>query len=120
MKLDYDLTILEMQARALGVSGIVEQGWRGPVLDAVVIDRHFDPHREGRRTLADLCALYGVEIGRAHDASADAIASIGVLFALAVRTARSGTTTCMISTTPRSLGMTSGRTAMTHGGCRRG
>ena len=32
------------------------------------------------------CArLYGIEIGRAHDASADAIASIEVLFALAVR-----------------------------------
>ncbi len=85
MKLDYDLTILEMQARALGVPGIVEQGWRGPVLDAVVIDRHFDPDREGRRTLVDLCTLYGVEIGRAHDASADAIASIEVLLALAVR-----------------------------------
>jgi DNA polymerase III subunit epsilon len=85
MKLDYDLTILEMQARAVGVPGIVERGWRGPVLDAVVIDRHFDPDREGRRTLVDLCALYGVEIGRAHDASADAIASIEVLFALAVR-----------------------------------
>ena len=85
MKLDYDLTILELQARTLGVPGIVERGWRGPVLDAVVIDRHFDPDRAGRRTLVDLCALYGVEIGRAHDASADAIASIEVLFALAVR-----------------------------------
>jgi DNA polymerase III subunit epsilon len=85
MKLDYDLTILEMQARVIGVPGIVERGWRGPVLDAVVIDRHFDPDREGRRTLVDLCALYGIEVGRAHDASADAIASIEVLFALAVR-----------------------------------
>lgn len=85
MKLDYDLTILELQARTLGVPGIVERGWRGPVLDAVVIDRHFDPDRAGRRTLVDLCALYEVEIGRAHDASADAIASIEVLFALAVR-----------------------------------
>ena len=68
-----------------GRPGIVERGWRGPVLDAVVIDRHFDPDREGRRTLVDLCALYGIEIGRAHDASADAIASIEVLFALAAR-----------------------------------
>jgi DNA polymerase III subunit epsilon len=85
MKLDYDLTILEMQARAAGVQGIIERGWQGPVLDAVVIDRHFDPDREGRRTLVDLCAHYGIELGRAHDASADAIASIEVLFALAVR-----------------------------------
>jgi DNA polymerase-3 subunit epsilon len=55
------------------------------VLDAVVIDRHFDPDRKGRRTLIDLCAHYGIEIGNAHDASADAIASIEVLFAIAVR-----------------------------------
>ena len=55
------------------------------MLDAVVIDRHFDPEREGRRTLVDLCAHYGIEIGKAHDAVADATASIEVLFALAVR-----------------------------------
>ncbi len=85
MKLDYDLTILETQARDLFGSGPVEQGWCGPVLDVGVIDRHFDPDREGRRTLTDLCGHYGIEIGQAHDAVADATASIEVLFALAVR-----------------------------------
>jgi DNA polymerase-3 subunit epsilon len=85
MKLDYDLTILETQARDLFGSGPVEQGWCGPVLDAGVIDRHFDPDRKGRRTLTDLCGHYGIEIGQAHDAVADATASIEVLFALAVR-----------------------------------
>jgi DNA polymerase III subunit epsilon len=85
MKLDYDLTILETQARDLFGSGPIEQGWCGPVLDAGVIDRHFDPDREGRRTLTDLCGHYGIDMGRAHDAAADATASIEVLFALAVR-----------------------------------
>ncbi len=85
MKLDYDLTILDTQAKLLGGRGIIERGWCGPVLDAVVIDRHFDRDREGRRTLVDLCDLYGIDIGNAHDASADAIASIEVLFALAAR-----------------------------------
>ena len=85
MKLDYDLTILETQAKRLGGRGIVERGWCGPVLDAVVIDRHFDRDRKGRRTLVNLCEHYGIEIGNAHDASADAIASIEVLFALAAR-----------------------------------
>ena len=85
MKLDYDLTILETQARDLCGHGLVERGWCGPVLDAGVIDRHFDPEREGRRTLVDLCAHYGIEIGKAHDAAADATASIEVLFALALR-----------------------------------
>jgi DNA polymerase III subunit epsilon len=85
MKLDYDLTLLETQARELCGWGPIERGWCGPVLDAVVIDRHFDPDRKGRRTLVDLCAYYGIEIGHAHDASADATASIEVLFALALR-----------------------------------
>lgn len=85
MKLDYDLTILETQARDLFGSGPIERGWRGPVLDAGVIDRHVDPERQGRRTLTDLCAHYGIEMGQAHDAAADATASIEVLFALAVR-----------------------------------
>jgi DNA polymerase-3 subunit epsilon len=85
MKLDYDLTILETQARDLFGSGPIEQGWCGPVLDAGVIDRHFDPDRRGRRTLTDLCAHYGIEIDHAHDATADATASIEVLFALALR-----------------------------------
>jgi DNA polymerase-3 subunit epsilon len=85
MKLDYDLTILDTQAKRLGSPGLVERGWSGPVLDAVVIDRHLDPERQGRRTLVDLCDLYGIDISNAHDASADAIASVEVLFALSAR-----------------------------------
>ncbi len=85
MKLDYDLTILETQAVKLCNHGIVERGWCGPVLDAAVLDRHFDHGREGRRTLTDLCTHYGIELERAHDARADAIASVEVLFALASR-----------------------------------
>ena len=85
MKLDYDLTILDTQARRMGGRGIVERGWCGPVLDCAVIDRHFDRDRRGRRTLGHLCELYGIDIENAHDASADAIASVEVLFALAAR-----------------------------------
>lgn len=85
MKLDYDLTMLETQARDLLGAGPVARGWCGPVLDAGVIDRHFDPERRGRRTLSDLCLHYGIEISHAHDAVVDATASIEVLFALAVR-----------------------------------
>jgi DNA polymerase-3 subunit epsilon len=85
MRLDYDLTMLDIQAVQLGDPGLVERGWRGPVLDAAVLDRQFDSEREGRRTLCDLCDHYGVEFERAHDAFADAIASVQVLFALATR-----------------------------------
>jgi DNA polymerase-3 subunit epsilon len=85
MKLDYDLTILNTQSHRLGGSGIVERGWNGPVLDAVVLDRHLDRFRKGSRTLGALCTHYGVVIENAHDASADAIASVKVLLALSAR-----------------------------------
>jgi len=85
MKLDYDLTILDTQARRLHGAGLIEQGWTGPVLDAVVLDRHLDRFRPGRRTLGALCELYGVDIGHAHDATADAVASVRVLLALAAK-----------------------------------
>ncbi len=85
MKLDYDLTILDVLGNRFFGRGLVARGWRGPVLDAGVIDRHFDGERHGRRTLGDLCAHYGIELEGAHDAWADAVASIRVLFALADR-----------------------------------
>jgi DNA polymerase-3 subunit epsilon len=85
MKLDYDLTMLDTQAGRLSGGGLLARGWSGPVLDAVVLDRHVDQYRKGSRTLAALCAHYGVEIVNAHDASADAIASVGVLLALGAR-----------------------------------
>jgi DNA polymerase-3 subunit epsilon len=85
MKLDFDLTLLDAQAVLLCGRGLVARGWHGPVLDAGVLDRHFDPDRHGRRTLGDLCAHYGIPFENAHDASADAIASVQVLFALAER-----------------------------------
>jgi DNA polymerase-3 subunit epsilon len=85
MKLDYDLTMLDTQCRNHFGSGLFERGWNGPVLDAVVVDRHLDRYRPGRRTLVALCELYGVDIGTAHDASSDAIASINVLIAMTAR-----------------------------------
>jgi DNA polymerase III subunit epsilon len=83
MKLDYDLTMLDTQSRRLCGGGLFEQGWCGPVLDAVVLDRHHDRFRKGSRTLGALCAHYGVCIDNAHDAVADAMASAEVLVALA-------------------------------------
>lgn len=85
MKLDYDLTILDVLGTRLHGRGLATQGWSGPVLDAGLLDRHFDSGRTGRRTLSDLCAHYEVELDGAHDALADAVASVRVLFALAAR-----------------------------------
>lgn len=83
MKLDYDLTILDVLSSRFCGRGLAARGWSGPVLDAGVLDRHFDGGRHGRRTLGDLCAHYEVELEAAHDAWADAVASLRVVFALA-------------------------------------
>jgi DNA polymerase-3 subunit epsilon len=85
MKLDYDLTILDVLGTRFWGQGLARRGWRGPVLDVGVLDRHFDSERQGRRTLGGLCAHYEVELEDAHDAWADAVASVRVLFALADR-----------------------------------
>jgi DNA polymerase III subunit epsilon len=85
MKLDYDLTILDTQCRRFRGDGLFERGWGGPVLDAVVLDRHHDRYRKGSRTLGALCAHYGVIIENAHDAAADAVASAQVIIAQAAR-----------------------------------
>jgi DNA polymerase III subunit epsilon len=82
MKLDYDLTILDSCYRRETGRGLHEVGFRGPVLDALVIDRHIDRYRRGKRTLGDLCLHYGVAIDHAHDASSDATAAVNVVYAM--------------------------------------
>ncbi|MGH8986979.1 MAG: 3'-5' exonuclease [Acidimicrobiales bacterium] len=82
MKLDYDLTMLDSCCLRETGRGIVDDGFSGPVLDALVIDRHFDRYRRGKRTLADLCMHYGVAIDHAHDASSDARAALDVVRAM--------------------------------------
>ena len=52
MKLDYDLTIVDVLGSAVLGGGLVARGWRGPVLDAGVLDRHFDGERRvGERSV---------------------------------------------------------------------
>lgn len=85
MKLDYDLTMLDCCYRRAFGRGLCDDGFCGPVLDALVLDRHFDRYRKGRRTLGDLCCEYGVVIERAHDAVADAKATLDVLSAMCRR-----------------------------------
>ncbi|MGH9091241.1 MAG: exonuclease domain-containing protein, partial [Acidimicrobiales bacterium] len=85
MKLDYDLTILDVQCRLADGRGLEARGFGAPVLDVLVLDRHFDRFRKGRRTLGDLCAHYDVAIANAHDAAADAEATVDVLAAMCGR-----------------------------------
>ena len=53
------------------------------MLDPLIIDKQFDRFRKGKRTLVAVAAHYGVEIGNAHDAGEDAIASGKVMQHLA-------------------------------------
>ena len=85
VKLDYDLTMVDALCRAIDGRGLPERGWAGPVLDALVLDRHLDRYRKGRRTLVDLCEHYGVTIAAAHSADCDAEAAGAVLLSMAAR-----------------------------------
>lgn len=75
MNARYDLTMLDREARRHGLAPLPD-GF--PVIDPYVIDKHVDRYRKGGRKLTDLCAHYGVPIGDAHTADADAIAACRV------------------------------------------
>jgi DNA polymerase III subunit epsilon len=81
--LSYDLTMTDSCARNFKKAGLRELGWQGPVLDPLVMDRALDRYRKGKRTLGDICDVYGVVNAAAHDAGGDATASAFVLLAMA-------------------------------------
>ncbi|MGW7432609.1 exonuclease domain-containing protein [Streptomyces sp. NPDC054861] len=87
MNAPFDLTILDRELRRHRASSLGRYLQNTPlcVLDPRVLDRHLDRYRKGRRTLTDLCELYGVELEGAHDAAADATAAMDVVRAVARR-----------------------------------
>ncbi len=78
MNVGYDLTMVNSLCRRLGQATFEERFGVGPVMDILVIDRHFDKWRKGPRKLGDLCRQYGVDTGDAHSALDDARAALGV------------------------------------------
>lgn len=79
MNVSYDLTMLDVLARAHLGWGIAREGLY--VLDALVIDRHIDTYRSGERKIVNLAEHYGVELADAHNAAGDATAAIYVVAA---------------------------------------
>ncbi|WP_424211230.1 exonuclease domain-containing protein [Streptomyces sp. BI20] len=78
MNARYDLSLLDRECRRHGVASPAERlagRHRGTVIDPLVLDKHADRHRKGKRSLTALCAHYGVELQDAHDARADAVAA---------------------------------------------
>ncbi len=78
MNARYDLTLLDRECRRHGILPLGER-WpvnsAPPVIDPLVLDKHADRYRKGRRTLQALCEHYGVTLEAAHDAGADALAA---------------------------------------------
>ncbi|WP_093801825.1 3'-5' exonuclease [Streptomyces sp. Wb2n-11] len=87
MNAPFDLTLLDRELRRHRASSLGRYLESRPlcVLDPRVLDKHLDRYRKGRRTLTDLCAQYEVELDGAHDAVADATASLEVVRALGRR-----------------------------------
>ncbi|GAA2802384.1 3'-5' exonuclease [Kitasatospora sp. CM 4170] len=87
MNAPYDLTLLDRELRRHRAVSLAEA--LGPqellIIDPRVLDKHVDRYRKGRRTLTDLCAHYGVELAGAHDAAADATASLELVRAIGSR-----------------------------------
>ena len=72
----FDLTMLEAENARYGVPTLVERGGEiRPVIDPLIVDKHVDTYRRGKRTLSALALHYGVVLENAHSAAADAAAA---------------------------------------------
>lgn len=80
MNARYDLSLLDRECRRCGLESLGERlgAVPSPVVDPLVIDKHVDKYRKGKRALHALCAHYGVPLDDAHDARADAVAAARV------------------------------------------
>ena len=76
----YDLTVLDAELARHGLADLDERRGDTPMLvvDPLVIDRHLDRYRKGKKRLEDLCRVYRVELDNAHSADADALAAARV------------------------------------------
>ena len=68
----YDFTILFHEAVRHGIAPIESPR---PVIDPLVLDKHFDRYRSGKRRLENAAVQYGVSLTDAHNATADAVAA---------------------------------------------
>ncbi|MFF7235025.1 3'-5' exonuclease [Streptomyces collinus] len=83
----FDLTLLSAELRRHGLPSLADRLGRAPapVIDPYTIDRRVDRYRRGKRNLEAVCAEYGVVLGAAHNASADALAAARLASAIAGR-----------------------------------
>ena len=83
----YDLSILEAELARHGLPTLASRLPRGlrPVVDPLVLDRHLDKWRRGKRKLIDMCGTYGVAVNAddLHAADADVLATLDLVHAIA-------------------------------------
>lgn len=73
----FDWTLIHHEADRLGYQ--VPGCW---IIDPLVLDRHLDKWRKGKRTLAAVCAARNVPMGDAHNAEADSLSAVRLAFAM--------------------------------------
>ncbi|MFJ3956392.1 3'-5' exonuclease [Arthrobacter sp. NPDC090010] len=78
---NYDFTVLAAECARYGVPQVS----RFPVLDPFIINKQVDRYRKGPRTLGALCEEYKIRLENAHTSAADALATIKLLDAMAVK-----------------------------------
>ncbi|WP_043266765.1 exonuclease domain-containing protein [Streptomyces sp. CT34] len=80
MNARYDLSLLDRECRRHGVPTLTERLGHepAPIIDPLILDKHVDRYRKGKRALQALCGHYGVRLDGAHEAGADAVAAAGV------------------------------------------
>jgi DNA polymerase-3 subunit epsilon len=85
----YDLSILEADLARNGLPTLSERlpGGIRPIVDPLVLDRHLDRWRRGKRKLIDMCGTYGVSVNAddLHAADADVLATLDLVRAIAAR-----------------------------------
>lgn len=90
----YDFALLHWELLRYGLPTIGERLGRsrddmfGPVVDAHVLDKFVDPYVSGtgQRKLEPTCARWGVPMGKAHTADADALAAAQLAVVIVRRT----------------------------------
>lgn len=78
MNASFDFTILLNELKRYGLPELEI----GPIFDPIVIDRHYDKYRKGKRTLASLAQHYGVSLENAHSSFGDAVAAARIAYVL--------------------------------------
>jgi DNA polymerase-3 subunit epsilon len=82
----FDLTLLHAEALRHDVAWLDALE---PIIDPLVIDKHVDRYRKGKRQLIHVAQHYGVTLDNAHDAGADALATAQIAQAIASKYADS-------------------------------